>query len=176
MVAAGLAGWSTLLLVGGSHQARQNLKVIGQVLPLVRWDELVVTEPRFHHLLEFPDLEMNQPPEGRIHRVWGIHAGVKLQEAVGERGRDFERHPGAAFQEGAHVAALLHGSSEGKKTARGGESGGYFHLASRDYTYPLGGGGYGSIRRRMRQPQAVLDGISMTTPPGRVHAVWPRSW
>jgi hypothetical protein len=72
---------------------------------------------RCQQLLELRDLEMDQPREGRIHSVWGLQAVIKPLEALAERGSDFERHPGATLQEGAHRAALLHGSSERKKAA-----------------------------------------------------------
>lgn len=66
----------------------QDLELIGRMLPLLRWYQVVVTVTRFHQVLELCDLEMNQPRGGRIHSVWSLQAGSKPLEAVAERGSD----------------------------------------------------------------------------------------
>jgi hypothetical protein len=76
-----------------SEPVCQNLDLEYRILPLGHWYELVVTDARFQHLLEFRDLEMNQLRNGRIQRLLGLQPGAEQLEALAERGSDFERVP-----------------------------------------------------------------------------------
>jgi hypothetical protein len=98
-----------------SEPVCQNLDLEYRILPLGHWYELVVTDARFQHLLEFRDLEMNQLRNGRIQRLLGLQPGAEQLEALAERGSDFERHPEATLQKGSSLAALLHRSGDCKK-------------------------------------------------------------